>query len=44
MNRGQLYRLIRSEYLVDATSYSKMQGQPFKAVEIEARIMEILES
>ena len=44
LNRGQLYRLIRSEYLVDAMSYSKMQGQPFKAVEIEAKIMEILES
>ncbi len=44
LNRGQLWRLIRSEYLVDATPYSKVQGQPFKAVEIETKIMEMLES
>jgi 2-oxoglutarate ferredoxin oxidoreductase subunit alpha len=44
LNRGQLWRLLRSEFLVDATPFSKVQGQPFKALEIEAKIMEMLES
>jgi len=44
LNRGQLRRLIRAEYLIDAASYSKVQGQPFKAVEIEAKMMEMLTS
>jgi 2-oxoglutarate ferredoxin oxidoreductase subunit alpha len=44
LNRGQLWRLIRSEFLIDATAYSKVQGQPFKALEIESKIMEMLES
>ncbi len=42
MNLGQLSRLLRSEYLVDAKSLSKMQGSPFRAAEIEAAIAEIL--
>jgi len=42
LNRGQLWRLIRAEFLVDATSYPKVQGQPFKALEIESKIMEML--
>ena len=44
LNRGQLWRMIRAEYLIDATSYSKVQGRPFKAVEIESKILEMLES
>jgi len=44
LNRGQLWRLIRGEFLIDAISYSKVQGQPFKAVEIETKIMEVLDS
>lgn len=42
LNRGQLWRLLRGEFLLDATSYSKMQGQPFRAEEIEAKITEVL--
>jgi 2-oxoglutarate ferredoxin oxidoreductase subunit alpha len=42
MNRGQLVRMIRAEFLVDAISYPKVQGQPFKAAEIEAKLMEVL--
>jgi 2-oxoglutarate ferredoxin oxidoreductase subunit alpha len=42
LNRGQLARLIRDRYLVDAVSYSKIQGIPFKAGEIEAKIHEML--
>jgi 2-oxoglutarate ferredoxin oxidoreductase subunit alpha len=44
LNRGQLWRLIRAEYLIDAVSYPKVQGQPFKAIEIENKIMEMLEA
>jgi 2-oxoglutarate ferredoxin oxidoreductase subunit alpha len=44
LNRGQLWRLIRQEYLVDAVPFSKVQGQPFKAAEIHDKIMECLES
>ena len=42
LNRGQLWRLIRAEYLIDAISFPKVQGQPFKAVEIENKILEVL--
>jgi 2-oxoglutarate ferredoxin oxidoreductase subunit alpha len=43
MNTGQLSMLLRARYLVDAVPMSKMQGVPFRASEIEARIREILE-
>ena len=42
MNLGQLAYLIRAEYLREVISYPKVQGQPFKASEIEAKITEIL--
>jgi 2-oxoglutarate ferredoxin oxidoreductase subunit alpha len=42
MNLGQLSVLVRSKYLVDAISLSKVQGQPFKISEISERINEIL--
>ncbi len=42
LNRGQLWRLIRSEFLINAISFSKVQGQPIKSLEIEAKIMEVL--
>jgi 2-oxoglutarate ferredoxin oxidoreductase subunit alpha len=42
MNLGQLSRLVRAEYLVDAISMSKVKGIPFRAAEIEARIMELV--
>jgi 2-oxoglutarate/2-oxoacid ferredoxin oxidoreductase subunit alpha len=44
MNRGHLWRLIRAEYLIDPIRFSKVQGQPFKAAEIEAKLMELIES
>ena len=43
LNRGQLWRLLRAEYFIDAISYTKVQGQPFKAIEIETKILEVLE-
>ncbi len=43
MNMGQLSRLLRAEYLVDAHSLTKIQGAPFKASEIEAAMLTLLE-
>ncbi len=34
MNNGQLVKLIRAEYLVDADALDKTSGQPFKVAEI----------
>jgi 2-oxoglutarate ferredoxin oxidoreductase subunit alpha len=34
MNLGQLVRLIRAEYLVDARAISKVMGQPFSTAEL----------
>ena len=33
-NKGQLLKIIRSEYLVDAKGYNKVTGLPFKSSEI----------
>ncbi len=43
MNLGQLSRLVRAEYLVDARSLSKVQGLPFRAAEVQAAIEEMVE-
>lgn len=43
LNRGQLVRLIRAEFLVPAEGFSKVQGQPFITAEIEDKITEMLE-
>lgn len=42
MNLGQLSRLVRAEFLVDAKSITKVQGQPFRAAELENAILEAL--
>lgn len=34
MNTGQLCRMLRAEYLVDARSVTKVSGQPFTAAEL----------
>ena len=44
MNLGQLVMLIRARYLVDAQSYPKIQGQPFKEAEIVDAIQARLEA
>ncbi|MCB2222583.1 MAG: 2-oxoacid:acceptor oxidoreductase subunit alpha [Actinobacteria bacterium] len=44
LNRGQLWRLLRAEYLLDGIRLSKVQGQPFKAAEIRDKIMELIAS
>jgi 2-oxoglutarate/2-oxoacid ferredoxin oxidoreductase subunit alpha len=42
MNLGQLSRLVRAEYLVDARSLCKVQGVPFRASEVETAIEELV--
>jgi 2-oxoglutarate ferredoxin oxidoreductase subunit alpha len=42
MNRGQLARILRSEYLRDVVTLSKVQGRPFKGQEIFERVQELL--
>jgi len=42
MNMGQLVMVLRAKYLVDAEGYNKIQGQPFKQSELEAKIEEVL--
>jgi 2-oxoglutarate/2-oxoacid ferredoxin oxidoreductase subunit alpha len=43
MNMGQLLRLVRAEYLLDATGCNKIQGRPFKVSEVTNRIARVLE-
>ncbi|HWC31996.1 MAG TPA: 2-oxoglutarate ferredoxin oxidoreductase subunit alpha, partial [Actinomycetota bacterium] len=38
MNLGQLWRILRAEFLAPAELYSKVQGQPIFAEEIEAEV------
>jgi 2-oxoglutarate ferredoxin oxidoreductase subunit alpha len=41
LNSGQFSKLIRAEYLVDAVTLSKIQGDPFKSGEIEDKLVEL---
>ena len=42
MNSGQLLQLIRAEYLIPATGFSKVQGLPFTTAEIKQKVIEML--
>lgn len=42
LNLGQLLKIIRSEFLVDAIGINKVQGQPFRVSELVERISAIL--
>ena len=44
LNLGQLVKLLRARYLVDARSFPKIQGQPFKESEIVRAIKQQLEA
>ena len=44
MNLGQLSRLVRAEFLVDAQSVTKVRGVPFTAGELESAILDTLRS
>ncbi len=42
MNLGQLLKLVRAEFLVDAVGYNRVRGVPLKTVEIEEAIEAML--
>ena len=42
LNMGQLCRIVRAEFLVDAKPVTKVQGLPFSSAELEAAIQEVL--
>jgi 2-oxoglutarate ferredoxin oxidoreductase subunit alpha len=42
MNLGQLLKLVRAEFLVDAHGYNKVRGMPFRAQEIADAIQVLL--
>jgi 2-oxoglutarate/2-oxoacid ferredoxin oxidoreductase subunit alpha len=42
LNLGQLCRIVRAEYLVDAKPITKVKGLPFTAAELEQAIAEFL--
>ncbi|HEY4948506.1 MAG TPA: 2-oxoacid:acceptor oxidoreductase subunit alpha [Acidimicrobiales bacterium] len=44
VNLGQLSRLLRAEYLVDAISFTQVEGIPFRAAAMEAAILRLIES
>jgi 2-oxoglutarate ferredoxin oxidoreductase subunit alpha len=41
-NLGQLSKMVRAAFLVDAKALSKVQGSPFRAAEIELAVLEML--
>ena len=42
MNLGQLVKLLRADFLVDARGLNKMMGKPFRAEEIEKAILDLI--
>jgi 2-oxoglutarate ferredoxin oxidoreductase subunit alpha len=42
LNSGQLLSIIRSEFVVDAVGYNKVEGLPILAEEMEQAILEAL--
>jgi 2-oxoglutarate/2-oxoacid ferredoxin oxidoreductase subunit alpha len=44
MNLGQLLRLVRAEFLVDAIGYNRVRGTPFKASELADAITALVDS
>ena len=44
MNTGQLLRLIRAEFLVDAVGFNRVRGLPFRSSELADAIMALVEA
>jgi 2-oxoglutarate/2-oxoacid ferredoxin oxidoreductase subunit alpha len=44
MNLGQLLKLVRAEFLVDAVGYNRVRGVPFKASELADAITALVEA
>ncbi|HVY73582.1 MAG TPA: 2-oxoacid:acceptor oxidoreductase subunit alpha [Puia sp.] len=43
LNNGQLIRLIRDQYLIDAIGYNKIMGVPFTKSELVEKMVELVE-
>ena len=43
MNLGQLSKMLRAEFLVDAKTVNKVKGVPFTAGELEQAILGVLD-
>jgi 2-oxoglutarate ferredoxin oxidoreductase subunit alpha len=44
MNLGQVLKLIRAEFLVDAVGYNKVRGRPFSSTELAEAITALIEA
>jgi 2-oxoglutarate/2-oxoacid ferredoxin oxidoreductase subunit alpha len=44
LNMGQLVKILRAEFLVDAIGMNKIQGRPFKISELVTRIQRLLDA
>ncbi|MBV9291801.1 MAG: 2-oxoglutarate ferredoxin oxidoreductase subunit alpha, partial [Frankiales bacterium] len=44
MNLGQLALLIRGKFLVDALSFTRVRGLPFRSAELADAIRDVIES
>jgi 2-oxoglutarate ferredoxin oxidoreductase subunit alpha len=42
LNTGQLRKVIRAEFLVDAKGLNKVAGEPFKVSEVTDKILEMI--
>ena len=42
LNTGQLLKVVRAEFLIDAVGLNKVAGEPFKVTEITDKIMEMI--
>lgn len=42
INNGQLIKVIRDKFMVDAKGLNKIQGMPFTSIEIQKKIKEVL--
>jgi 2-oxoglutarate ferredoxin oxidoreductase subunit alpha len=44
MNLGQLLKLVRAEFLVDAVGYNRVRGLPLRAAEVADAIAALVET
>ena len=44
MNLGQLLKLVRAEFLVDAVGYNRVRGLPLRAAEVQEAIEALVDS
>ena len=42
LNNGQLIKIIRDKYFIDAKGLNKIQGMPFTSEELKNKIIELL--